>query len=193
MNTLRKAAFVLDPKAVLEPLRVDKEWTRRLVALERKGRPISLTDLDRRPLTRPVRTTIAVMGTTGLLARLLNGPEGSKLHEVWKRLSWSGLGIYLSGGTASDHPKLGEHGLPNEELDLPEAEVHRALWELVFFEKAGCVVTHCDHSDHWFVSEDRRRVDCILHRQAGARRRYRTSPAQQRRRKLTATNRTPRA
>jgi hypothetical protein len=194
MNTPRKAAFLLGRGIVLEALPVHERWTRRLTALEQRDRPhpITLRDLDRKRLTKPVRTTVAIMGTAGHLARLLNAPAGRVLVKVWKKLGWSGLGIYLSGQTASDLPVLGEHGLPKEKLKLPTSEVDPALWEIAFFQKATCDIAFCDHSRHWFVREDPRRSDCILHRLAGARRRYRASPAQQRERQRKASSKIPR-
>jgi hypothetical protein len=49
----------------------------------------------------------------------------------------------------------------------------RAVLESLVFERFGFVISHCKHGDHWFVSDDRRRKDCVAHRLAGQQARWR--------------------
>ena len=48
-----------------------------------------------------------------------------------------------------------------------------AVIESLVFERFKFVVSHCQHGDHWFVSDDRRRTDCVVHRLAGQQARWR--------------------
>ncbi len=48
-----------------------------------------------------------------------------------------------------------------------------ALLESLVFERFGFVVSRCQHGDHWFVCDDRRRKDCFAHRLAGQQARWR--------------------
>ncbi len=48
-----------------------------------------------------------------------------------------------------------------------------ATYDSLFFEAFGFVVSHCQHGDHWYVSDDKRRKDCIAHRLAGQQARWR--------------------
>lgn len=48
-----------------------------------------------------------------------------------------------------------------------------AVLESLVFERFGFVISHCEHGDHRFVSDDRRRKDCAVHRLAGQQARWR--------------------
>lgn len=46
-------------------------------------------------------------------------------------------------------------------------------YDSLFFEAFGFVVSRCQQGDHWYVSDDKRRKDCIAHRLAGQQARWR--------------------
>lgn len=48
-----------------------------------------------------------------------------------------------------------------------------AILESLIFERFGFVISRCQHGDHWFASDDRRRKDCVAHRIAGQQARWR--------------------
>jgi hypothetical protein len=48
-----------------------------------------------------------------------------------------------------------------------------AVLESLVFERFGFVISRCEHGDHWFVSDDKRRKDCVVHRLAGQQARWR--------------------
>jgi hypothetical protein len=179
---------MLAPGQLLRPPSVPDEWTRKFAGLEWEGRAVSLGDLERRKLSRPVRRTLVLMGIVGHLSTLLNASVGKALLRVFKRGGWMALGFFLAGQTSEDLPGLARLGLPSKPLQLAEDLANRALWEVTFFTNAGCNISWCDHAKHWFVSEDRRRIDCIFHRVAGQKARYRRSPARRRRPALKRTS-----
>jgi hypothetical protein len=138
-------------------------------------------------------------GIRGALALFLNGgvapvgPLGKT--RAWRRFQESrgSIGDVLtrtvadvnlsaaSRGLRLGFERLGWNGLQWNLLwnvpfeDSPELGV---LWRFAFteslaFERAGFVLARCAHGDHWFVSDDRRRTDCVVHRKAGQMARWR--------------------
>lgn len=83
--------------------------------------------------------------------------------------TWSWKGLLAIFARLLANPKM--PGLRREILAL-------ALRESLLFERFGWVISRCEHGSHWFVSNDRRRKDCIVHRRAGQQARWRQRHAE---------------
>lgn len=123
---------------------------------------------------KQTRRLIAEQGTYGQLAYLLTDnwfvdnplaglagwpkhqPFGTRLVEGFNQGGWKGMQLNLLWR----HPLASAAGLQSKIWKL-------AFMETLVFERAGCRIAWCQHKKHWFVSNDRRRKDCLEHRKAG--------------------------
>lgn len=83
---------------------------------------------------------------------------GRRLVEMFLDRGWRGVQLVLLWDPPRFH---------NENEQRAAGYVRLALTECLLFEQARFTLARCDHGNHWFGSDDRRRRECLLHRFAG--------------------------
>jgi hypothetical protein len=84
----------------------------------------------------------------------------AQLSDTW---SWKGFQAFLVRLLANSR-------MPQLRREL----LALAIRESLLFERFGWVISRCQHGDHWYVSDDKRRKDCVVHRLAGQQARWRS-------------------
>jgi hypothetical protein len=108
---------------------------------------------------RMVRT-----GTWGDLVSYLGFRLNRWMRRPLAKLPIEGRLRALQADVIQSFPK----GLLARDLYVP------ALLESLAFSRFGFVPLWCKHGKHWYLSDDRRREDCVEHRYAGQKARART-------------------